>query len=105
MGLIGEALSEQRRLITTASVSKKPDMPTLQSLIKPLQAIIEKITSIKEKNRPSPLFNHLSTVADGIGAFGWVVVEPTPAPYIGDMKESAVFYANRVIKEHKDKYG
>lgn len=28
--------------------------------------------------------------------------EPKPAPYVISMKESAEFYSNRVIKEHKD---
>lgn len=28
--------------------------------------------------------------------------EPTPAPFVGDMKDSAQFYTNRVIKEYKD---
>jgi len=31
-----------------------------------------------------------------------VTVEPTPAPFIGEMKDAAVFYANRVKKEYKD---
>ena len=36
-----------------------------------------------------------------MSALGWVAVEPTPGPYIGDMKDSAQFYANRIIKEYK----
>lgn len=46
--------------------------------------------------------NHLSAVGEGAGAFGWVAVEPTPAPFVGEMKDSAQFYTNRVLKEFKD---
>ena len=59
------------------------------------------VTSLRDQHRGDKLFNHLSTVSEGVPALGWIAVEPTPAPYIGDMIESAQFYANRVIKEHK----
>lgn len=83
--------------------SKQPDGKGLQELIKPLQTELAAITALKDKNRPSPLFAHLSMVADGIPALGWVVVAPTPGPYINDMKDAAQFYANRVIKDWKEK--
>ena len=72
-------------------------------MIKPLQKELAAIAELKEKNRPSPLFSHLSMVADGIPALGWVVVSPTPGPYINEMKDAAQFYANSVIKDFKDK--
>nr|KAJ3419850.1 F-actin-capping protein subunit alpha [Polyrhizophydium stewartii] len=97
------AIDAERRLIEIASQAKKPDAAALQDLIKPLQTAIGKVVEIKDKNRPSPLFFHLSAVADGIGALGWVVVEPTPVPYIGELKDAAQFYANRVIKDFKEK--
>eukprot|EP00842_Homolaphlyctis_polyrhiza_P000586 jgi/Hompol1/1528/HPOL_004974-RA len=96
------AIKAQRRIIEIACASRKPPAATVQEIIKPLQQAIAKVTEIKEKNRQSPLFNHLSTVADGIPALGWVVVEPAPAPYVNDMKDSAQFYANRVIKEKRE---
>lgn len=61
------------------------------------------IAELKEKNRPSPYFHHLTMVADGVPALGWVVVTPTPAPYILEMKDAASFYGNKVIKEWKEK--
>ncbi|KAI8926844.1 adenylate cyclase associated N terminal-domain-containing protein [Entophlyctis helioformis] len=99
-----QAIQAQRRLIEIATQSKKPDTPVLQDLIKPLQLAIGKITELKEKNRPSPLFFHLSTVADGVPALGWVVMTvPPPAPYVNELKEAAQFYANRVIRDNKEK--
>ncbi len=55
------------------------------------------------KNRKSPLFNHLSSISEGIPAFGWIVVAPTPAPHIKEMSDAAQFYTNRVLKDFKEK--
>jgi len=55
------------------------------------------------KNRKSPLFNHLSAISEGIPAFGWILVSPTPVPHIKEMSDAAQFYANRVLKEFKEK--
>lgn len=94
----------QRKIIAIASKSTKPDQSSseYEQFLGPLQAALAAVGAIKDKNRPSPLFNHLSAVADGIGALGWVAVEPAPAPYVGEMKDSAQFYANRVIKDNKE---
>jgi adenylyl cyclase-associated protein len=34
---------------------------------------------------------------------GWILVSPTPAPHIKEMSDAAQFYANRVLKEFKEK--
>ena len=77
--------------------------PEYTALLEPLQKALTEIAAIKDKARASPVFNHLSAVADGSPALGWVAVTPTPAPFVGDMKDSAQFYANRVIKDYKEK--
>ncbi|KAJ3132678.1 F-actin-capping protein subunit alpha [Geranomyces variabilis] len=100
---VQQALTAQKTLIQIAATSRKPDVPVLQDLLKPTQAAIMQITELREKNRPSPLYNQLSTVSEGIPALGWVVVEPTPGPFVGEMRDSAQFWANRVIKDQKDK--
>ncbi|UTT95002.1 hypothetical protein NDA17_003831 [Ustilago hordei] len=80
-----------------------PHPPVFADLLKPLQAALTDVIEMRDKNRgDKQLFNHLSTVSEGIPALGWVAVEPKPAPYVGDMKDSAQFYANRVIKDFKD---
>ncbi|CAG8677246.1 10168_t:CDS:2, partial [Ambispora leptoticha] len=95
----------QRDFIYIATKSVKPDTTseTFAELIKPTLQALEKVCEYRENNRPSPFFNHLSTVGEGIGALGWVTLESKTAPYVGDLKESSQFYANRVIKEFKDK--
>lgn len=97
----------QRDLILLVASSQKPaggvTSPVFADLLKPLQAALTEVIEIRDKNRGDKQhFNHLSTVSEGIPAVGWVAVEPKPGPYVGEMKDSAQFYANRVIKDFKD---
>lgn len=45
--------------------------PTFMKLLEPIQKALAEIVEIKDTNRPSPLFNNLSAVAEGIPALGW----------------------------------
>ena len=74
MELVHQAFLTQKGLIEKASQSKKPAPASIPEFVKPLQTLIQRIVELKDKNRPSPLFNHLSCVAEGIPALGWVVV-------------------------------
>ncbi|KAJ2035128.1 F-actin-capping protein subunit alpha [Coemansia sp. RSA 922] len=111
---IGGVVSEQARLVEAlyhaqrsfiriATLTKKPTMDQLPGLLGPQQSAIQQIIALRDANRPSEYFDNLSTIAEGIAAFGWVAVEPTPVPYINDMKDSAQFYANRVLKKWREK--
>ncbi|CAO1613795.1 unnamed protein product [Parajaminaea phylloscopi] len=98
----------QRDLVRLAASCAKPSggtsSPVFATLIKPLQEPLIAATEIREKNRGERvLFNHLSAVSEGIPAAGWVAVEPKPGPFVSEMKDSAQFYTNRVIKDFKDK--
>lgn len=61
------------------------------------------VNDIREANRASPLFTHLTTVSEGISVLGWVTIEPKPADYVTEVLSSAQFYGNRIIKEYKEK--
>ncbi len=61
------------------------------------------VNDIREANRGSPVFNHLTTVSEGVAVLGWITMEPKPASYITDTLGSAEFYGNRVLKEYKEK--
>ena len=103
--LVQHAFEALKQVIEIASKSKKPtDQKALLDVIRPLQLLLTQVVEVREKNRASEFFNHLSVVSEGIPALGWVVVEPTPVPYIGEMKDAAQFYCNRVIKDYKEKY-
>lgn len=68
------ALQAQRIFIETAGKCKKPSLNEIQKLIKPTQEEITQVIQIKDSNRPSPFFGHLSVLAEGIPALGWVLV-------------------------------
>lgn len=72
-------------------------------ILKELQSMMGAVNDIREANRASPLFTHLTTVSEGIAMLGWITIEPKPADYVADMLSSAQFYGNRVIKEYKEK--
>ncbi|EPB89149.1 suppressor of rasval19 [Mucor circinelloides] len=103
--LVKQAVAAERDILYISALAQKPDMgsATFMKLLEPIQKALASIIEIKDANRPSPLFNNLSTVAEGIPALGWFTCEPTPVPFIRDMKDAAQFYSNRVVKEWKEK--
>jgi adenylyl cyclase-associated protein len=102
--LVKQVLDFTKTFLQTAAKSKKPDPSAVQELLKPLSEVLGKIVELKDKNRASPLVNHLATVSEGIPAFGWLQVEPKPAPFVEEMKNAAQFYSNRILKEFKEKF-
>lgn len=98
-----KAVAEQRKLLVVASKSKKPADADFSKLVSGMIEAARAIGELKDKSRTSKVFNHLSAIADGIGAFNWVAVTPTPAPFIGDMIGGAEFYTNRILKDFKGK--
>uniref|UniRef100_A0A672L9F9 C-CAP/cofactor C-like domain-containing protein n=1 Tax=Sinocyclocheilus grahami TaxID=75366 RepID=A0A672L9F9_SINGR len=68
-----------------------------------LNPVIQEVQAFREKNRSSPLFNHLSAVSESVPALGWVAMAPKPGPYVKEMQDAAMFYTNRVLKDYKEK--
>ncbi|KAK3088497.1 hypothetical protein FSP39_019897 [Pinctada imbricata] len=102
-GMVQKTFSSARDILIIASKSKKPDDDLLGKLLKPLSEAINETQQYREKNRPSPQFNHLSAVSEAIPAMGWVSVAPTPGPYVKEMQDAGMFYTNRILKEFKEK--
>ncbi|KAN0019677.1 hypothetical protein ACTFIU_002898 [Dictyostelium citrinum] len=96
-----KAIDAEKNLINTASQSKKPTQETLLELIKPLNSFAAEVGKIRDSNRSSKFFNNLSALSESIGFLSWVVVEPTPGPHVAEMRGSAEFYTNRILKEFK----
>ncbi|KAF9934914.1 hypothetical protein FBU30_010181 [Linnemannia zychae] len=95
----------QREMISVATMSQKPPLTSdvFRQLLQPTQEELTKVIEVREKNRSNLLATHLTVVAEGIPALGWVTIESKPAPFVGEMKDSAQFYANRVVKDWKEK--
>ncbi|VDB95717.1 unnamed protein product [Peniophora sp. CBMAI 1063] len=92
-------------LIRTAALCKKPtEQNAFAELLQALQTDINAISAIKEKNFKERTFaNHLTFVAEGASAVGWVAIEGKPGPYVGEVRDASQFYGNRIIKEFKEK--
>lgn len=72
-------------------------------VLKELQSTLGAVNDIREANRASPLFNHLTAVSEGINVLTWVANETKPVDLITEMLSSAQFWGNRVIQEYKEK--
>ncbi|KZO95760.1 hypothetical protein CALVIDRAFT_537742 [Calocera viscosa TUFC12733] len=94
---------DMRALVVLAAYNKKPVGAKLNDVIMPMNKAMQAGKKLKDEYRTKPLGNHVAGVVEGIDALGWVVVEPKPAPFIGEIKDSTQFYTNRVLKEFKDK--
>eukprot|EP00732_Lithocolla_globosa_P003357 Lithocolla_globosa_v1_NODE_2649_length_1920_cov_123.360858.p1 type:complete len:577 gc:universal NODE_2649_length_1920_cov_123.360858:1870-140(-) len=99
------AFEEQRKFLEKVSKAKDPKDPTvLQGLIKGMADGIGATQAMKDKFRKQREFdNHMTALAEGIPAIGWVMVPDKPSPHVTAMKEASDFYINRVVKDWKEK--
>lgn len=99
------AFRTQKEEIMLASqcIEPRTDSEVFSRFLLPLQKSLISINDMKEKHRASKMYDHLSAVSECAASLGWIAVKSTPAAFVGDMKDSAQFFANRVIKEYKDK--
>ena len=99
--LLLECVAQSKALIAEASHSKKP--ADIQPIIKPLSDAIAAVSTFQSKSRDAKLKNNVYGVGEGVGIFSWVVVEPAPAPFAGEMVGAAKFYTNKILQEFKGK--
>ncbi|EHA97466.1 Adenylyl cyclase-associated protein 1 [Heterocephalus glaber] len=100
--MVHTGLKLERALLVTASQCQQPAGNKLSDLLAPISEQIQGVITFQEKNRGSKLFNHLSAVSESIQALGWVAMAAKRGPYVKEMNDTAMFYTNRVLKEHKD---
>uniref|UniRef100_A0A060T3I9 Adenylyl cyclase-associated protein n=1 Tax=Blastobotrys adeninivorans TaxID=409370 RepID=A0A060T3I9_BLAAD len=104
---LAKGFENELKFIEVASKSQNPKVdlsnppPAFMDLFSPISKQGEVISSVRESNRGSNFINHLATVAEGTPALGWVIMDD-PVQYITDFKDSAQFYANKVMKEFKE---
>ncbi|KAJ5832103.1 hypothetical protein N7474_000414 [Penicillium riverlandense] len=96
-----QAFQAERTYLYVSTKAKKPE-PQPPELMTDLHKASDGINNIRESNRASPLFNHLSAVAEGIVALGWFF-EMKPAAFVQDMMGGIEYYGNKVLKEYKEK--
>ncbi len=90
-------------IVTTKA--KKPDIqsPIYMEILKELQSMMGAVGDIREANRASPLFGHLTTVSEGIAMLGWITIDPKPMDYVNETLGFAQYPGNRIIREYKEK--
>lgn len=101
--LYREAVDQLRGIIVGATQAKKPDAKGMQAFLKPLADAMGAVTEYRNSKRGSKEWDHLSTVSEGVAAFGWVAIEPTPAPFAMQSRAGAEFYSNKLLKLYKGK--
>ncbi|EFW13850.1 hypothetical protein D8B26_005970 [Coccidioides posadasii str. Silveira] len=96
-----QAFEAERKYLLVSTKAKKPDRQPPE-LLTELQRASDEIDNIRDSNRPSPLFNHLSAVSEGVMSMGWFF-ESRPAEFVTEILGGAQFYGNRVLTEYKEK--
>jgi len=96
-----KATAAQKSFLEVVAASKKPAPDATGKLVEATSKLMGDISALREQNRKSPQFNHLSAISEGISALGWVMVEPTPGPFVNDARASSEFYSNKILMEFK----
>lgn len=97
---VQDLAAKLRDILVLASESKKPSGTDFLANLNASLAALQKL-------RDRDAFeNHARAVIEGAPAFGWAnPAMMSPAPFITDMAEASVFYANKVRTESKGKEG
>ncbi|CAI5454506.1 unnamed protein product [Caenorhabditis angaria] len=90
-----------RNFLWFAAGNAKPSDDEVNKMIGKIGESMQEITDFKDSKRNTPQFNHLSAIAETMGALGWVMSK-TPAPVIKDYIEASMFFGNRIMKEFKE---
>jgi len=101
--IVGEAVQALRQVLLTAASCKKPAEGDLAGVLKPLSDKMSEINAFRDKKRGTKEFDHLSTLSEGITAFGWVTVSPTPEPFAVQARGGSEFYSNKLLNLYKGK--
>lgn len=99
--MINGTFLELKRVISIASLSKKPNDQDFLKIVKPLFDNVKKLTDLKNAKRQSADFNHLASSAEGIQMVQFIS-SPTPTSYVAEMQDAAMFYLNKILSTFKN---
>ena len=122
MGLLKLVVQEQKEFLRLATTKVQPtDKQLIQDMAKPLSICLAPLLEFAGQHRASSFFHHFSAISEGSLAFNWVFVvshemrnfikspdflilkSPAPVSFIGDMRDSAQYFTNRVVQEYKSR--
>jgi len=101
--LLTDANAEIRKLVNIASQAKQPAPEKLMNLVKPLGAIAKQVKDLRENNRKDKQWEHLSTLSEAVSYINWVVITPTPGPFVKESLDSSLFWSNKILTLFKGK--
>lgn len=103
-----EAFVAESGILVVISKCKQPDTVGLQKLLKPLGDVLSKASALTEGRR-TDAYNHLKVIAESLSALTWVAFTGKecgmsfPAAHVEECWQSAEFYNNKVLVEHRNK--
>ncbi|KAH0584335.1 hypothetical protein H2248_009877 [Termitomyces sp. 'cryptogamus'] len=101
--LIAKQFDDVHGLVLLYANCQQPDQKTKEGLLTPLSAGIEAVAHAKEKNRKErDWFGHIAFLSEVGAHVGWVV-SPKPASHINEVRDSVVYYGNKIMQEYKSK--
>jgi adenylyl cyclase-associated protein len=122
MELLKLVVQEQKEFLRMTTTKVQPsDKQLIQDMAKPVSVCLMPLLEFAGQHRSSSLFHHFSAISEGSLAFNWVFVvshemrdfaklsefsvikSPAPASFIGDTRESAQYFTNRVLQEFKSR--
>ncbi|KAK9868352.1 hypothetical protein WJX84_003625 [Apatococcus fuscideae] len=104
--IVEQAFQAQGIVLEAVATCQKPDAQQLQKLVMPVASLMQAASALP-KDRRSTVVNHCKTAAGALQALSWIVYSgpgrglSLPALHIEESWQSAEFYANKVLKEHK----
>ena len=108
--LFADAFNAERTVIECIASCRKPEMDALQSLLAPVGDLMTRVGA-KSEGRRTDAFNHLKALAEASQCLSFVAYlgpdagMSLPGPHVTETWQSAEFYANKVLVQHRNTEG
>jgi len=108
--LFADAFNAERTVIECIASCRKPEMDALQSLLAPVGDLMTRV-SAKSDGKRTDAFNHLKALAEAAQCLSFVAYlgpdagMSLPGPHVSETWQSAEFYANKVLVQHRNTEG
>jgi adenylyl cyclase-associated protein len=108
--LFADAFNAERRIIECIAACKKPTMDVLQQLLQPVGELMMKVGA-KSEGKRTDAFNHLKALGEAVQCLSFVAYcgpdmgMSLPGPHVTETWQSAEFYANKILVQHRNTDG
>ena len=108
--LFADAFNAERRIIECIAACKKPTMDALQQLLQPVGELMMKVGA-KSEGKRTDAFNHLKALGEAVQCLSFVAYcgpdmgMSLPGPHVTETWQSAEFYANKILVQHRNTDG